>query len=63
MSWVRHLSDVTPWSYIHRKCYSMLHVHHLAGATIKVANLVNYNYHQLEDGNEADVIVRQCFRQ
>ena len=48
MSWVRHLSDVTP-------CYFMLHVHHLAGATIKVTNLAN----QLEDGNEADVIARQ----
>ena len=34
----------------HRKGYIMLH--HLAGATIQVANLVNYNCHPLEDGNK-----------
>ena len=26
--------------------------HHLAGATIQVENLVNYNCHPLEDGNK-----------
>ena len=26
-------------------------LHHLAGATIQIANLVNYNYHPNEDGN------------
>ena len=27
-------------------------LHHLAGATIQVANLVNYNCHPLDDGND-----------
>ena len=27
-------------------------LHHLAGATIQVANLVNYNFHPQEDGNK-----------
>ena len=27
-------------------------LHHLAGATIQVANLVNYNIHPQEDGNK-----------
>ena len=31
-------------------------VHHLAGATIQVAILVNYNCHPLEDGNKNGVI-------
>ena len=26
-------------------------IHFLAGATIQVANIVNYNYHSQEDGN------------
>ena len=34
-----------------RKSYLMLH--HLAGATIQVAYLVNYNCHPEEDGNES----------
>ena len=38
MSLVCHFSVETP-CYIHGKCYLMLH--HLAGATIQFANLVN----------------------
>ena len=38
----------------HRKGYLMLH--HLAGATIKVAYLVNYNCTHQEDGNKHDAI-------
>ena len=32
-------------------------LHHLVGATIQVANLVNYNCHPLlKDGNEASIL-------
>ena len=34
----------------HRKGYLLLH--HLAGASIQVANLVNYNCHPQEDGKK-----------
>ena len=30
-------------------------LHRLAGATIQIANLVNYNCHPLEDGNQCEV--------
>ena len=30
-------------------------LHHLAGATIQIANLFNYNCHPLEDGKKANV--------
>ena len=30
-------------------------LHHLAGATIQIANLVNYNCHPLEDGNKVQL--------
>ena len=52
MGLVCHLSVVTPWYTIHRKGYLMLHHLALAGATIQVANLIDYNCHPLEDGNE-----------
>ena len=46
-----------------KKGYLMLH--HLAGATIQVANLVNYNRHPQEDGNNRMPIERvkatRCF--
>ena len=38
-------------------------LHQLAGATIQVANLINYNCHLLEDGNHLRPIFnsrRQC---
>ena len=36
----------------HRKDNLTLHLLNLAGATIQVANLVNYNCHPLEDGSK-----------
>ena len=33
-------------------------LHHLAGATIQVANLVNYNCHPQEDGNQAEILYK-----
>ena len=44
MRWVGHFSAVTHEAHtgnFHGKVYLMLH--HLAGATIQIANLVNYN--------------------
>ena len=40
-------------------------LHHLAGATMQVANLVNYNYHQLEDDNSNlfKTLLNQSLRQ
>ena len=32
-------------------------LHHLADATIQVANLVNYNCHPDEDGNESTLLI------
>ena len=46
MSWVCHFNT----SQYHRKGYLMLH--HLAGGTIQVANLDNYNWHPQGDGNK-----------
>ena len=50
MSRVCHFSVVSPRCKIHGKDYLMLH--HLAGATLQVANLFNYNCHPLEDGKK-----------
>ena len=40
MNWVYHFNVMTQTGNFHRKVYLMLH--HSAGATIHVANLVNY---------------------
>ena len=48
MSWVCHFSVLTPWCNTHGKGFIMLH--HLAGATLAIANLVNYNCHPFEGG-------------
>ena len=45
MSSVCHFSNVTHRYDIHGKGYLMLH--HLPGATLQVAHLVNYNCHPL----------------
>ena len=58
MSWVCHFSVVTP-CYIHAKGYLMLH--HSAGATIQIANLVHYNCHPQVDGNERQIKYKQVF--
>ena len=58
MSRVCHFSVVTPRQAsgnFHRNDYLMLH--HFAGSTIQVANLVNYNFQ--EDGNKKRQI---CYR-
>ena len=52
MGLVCHLSVVTQWYNIHKKGNLMFHHLALAGATIQVANLIDYNCHPLEDGNE-----------
>ena len=36
-------------------------LHHLAGATIQIANLFNYNCHPLEDGKKANVTDQNTF--
>ena len=50
MSLVCHFGVATSWCYIHGKGYLILH--HLAGAPIQVANLVNYKCHPQDDGNK-----------
>ena len=54
MSWVGHSSVVTPCCYIHGK--GNLMQHHLVGATVQVANVVNYNCDLQEDGNNSNGI-------
>ena len=36
---------------VYRKGYMYLMLHHLAGATIQVENIVNCNYYPKENGN------------
>ena len=50
LRWLGHFSVVTHTGNFHRKGYLLLH--HLDGATMQVANLVNYNWNHKEDSNK-----------
>ena len=57
MGWMGHsvFHETIHTGNFHRKGYLMLH--HLAGATIELANLVNYNCHPQDDGSVLGTIL------